>query len=312
MRILIYGAGGIGSVMGAFLARSGHDVSLVGRTEHMKAIAKQGLKVSGIWGSFCTRAFEVYTGADAIAPEDRKFDLVLLTVKSYDTQAAVEKIAPYINEDATLVSFQNGLGNMEAILKKIKPSQYLAGRVIFGVETAPGEARITVTADAVAVGSMPGSEPKIRPEKIAEMLNEAGIACRAVPDIISVIWAKVIYNCALNGICALHEMPYGDILKNPETREWMREIVRECYAVGLKKGVALSPGTAEEYIALLEQKLIPSTAQHYPSMLQDLKKGKRLEIDALNGAIVRLGRELDLSNPANEKVYNRLISLKSA
>lgn len=309
MKILIFGAGGIGSVFGAFFARMGHEVSLLGRARHLDAIRRNGLLITGIWGDYCVKAFDLYENADEIKKRNIPFDLIFLTVKSYDTEKAVEDLAILMKDDTTLVSFQNGLGNIETVLKKIKPDQFLVGRVIFGVETEPGIAKVTVSADAVAIGELPGATPKMRAQTLAHNFNLCKIKAKAVPNIQTYIWAKVIYNCALNGICTLEEIPYGKILVNDGMRETMKEIVRECYAVAHKKAVTLEPPSPEAFIDLLIGTLIPRTAEHFPSMLQDLRKGKRIDIDALNGAIYRLGREMGVPTPANEKIVS-LISAR--
>ena len=308
VKILIFGAGGVGSVFGGFLARMGHEVSLLGRPWHLDAIRKDGLLITGIWGDYRTKAFDLYTGIDEIRKKDIPFDLIILTVKSFDTETAAKELAPLMHERTTLVSFQNGLGNIETILTKVKQGQFLIGRVIFGVETSPGVAKITVTADATAIGALSGARPKISAEDLAHLLSLCKIEAKAVPNILTYIWAKVVYNCALNGICALREIPYGKILENDETKEAMKAIVRECYAVAQKKGVAMEPATADAYIELLIKTLIPRTASHFPSMLQDLKKGKRTEINALNGAIAKLGDELGIPTPANHAISNLVTS----
>ena len=189
-------------------------------------------------------------------------------------------------------------------------SLFLLGRVIFGVETSPGIAKITVAADATAIGALPGASPNMSAERLAHLFNLCKIEAKAVPNILTYLWAKVVYNCALNAICTLHEIPYGKILENDKTRRQMHEVVRECYTVAQKKGVAMEPATAEAYIELLTHTLIPRTASHFPSMLQDLKKGKRTDIEALNGAICRFGKELGVPTPINqeivEAVYKKL------
>ena len=301
MKILIFGAGGVGSVVGGFLARTGHEVSLLGRPWHIDVIRKNGLSISGIWGEYRMKAFDLYTEASQI-PKNSSFDLIILTVKSFDTQTAVEQLAPLMTQDTMLLSLQNGLGNIETILKKIKPEQFLVGRLIFGVDTLPGAVKVTVNADSVYIGPAPGSTPKLSAARMAAALHSAKIPAQAVSDILPYIWSKVIYNSALNAICTIHQMPYGKILENDQTRALMQEIVRECYAVAQKKEILLNPATAEEYIELLTHTLIPKTATHYPSMLQDVRRGKKTDIDALNGAIVRLGKELGVATPANESV----------
>lgn len=310
MKILVFGAGAIGSVLGGFLARMGHDVSLLGRPRHLDKIAKDALCIGGIWGDFRTKAFTLYRSSSEI-PRDAAFDLVLLTVKSFDTEKAVDELVPLLDTGAQhaaplLVSFQNGLGNIETILKKIPADRYLAGRAIFGADLEPGVVIITVNADDLVIGALPGTRPIVDAETIAQVFRLAKLPTRAVPDILTHVWAKVIYNCALNGICALHEIPYGAILKDSGLKAWMEAIVRECYAVGLKKGVALKPPNAADFLRLLEDELIPKTAAHYPSMLRDLKRGRPLELDALNGAIARIGEDLGMPTPANKKLIESL------
>ncbi len=300
MKILVYGAGGIGSVVGGFLARTGHEVSLLGRSWHLDAIRKNGLAITGIWGDYRIKAFDLYTDLAELKKAAVPFDLILVTVKSYDTAVAAAELPSLMNENTMVLSLQNGLGNIEALMKTVRPDNFLAGRAIFGVETEPGAAKVTVIADPVHVGALPAAKPKFTADRMATALSTAKVPALAVNDIVSSIWAKVIYNCALNPICTLHGIPYGKILEGPDTRAQMREVVRECYAVGQSLGVRLEPASADEYIELLEKTLIPRTAAHYPSMLQDKRRGKRTEIDALNGAIVRLGRESGVPAPVNE------------
>lgn len=316
MKILIFGAGGIGSVIGGLLARTGHTVSLLGREPHMGAIEKRGLLITGIWGEYRIKALELFRSADEARLKSGPFDLVILTVKSFDTEKAAGEILPLMDtvgpggSAPLLLSIQNGLGNIEAILNKIRPEQYLAGRAIFGAELVePGHVNVTVSADDVVVGALPGVTPVMSPHVVAQVLSSAKLPARAVPDILTAIWAKVVYNCALNGICTVRSMPYGDILKSADTQKWMEDVVRECYAVGLRKKIKLEPGDADAYLKLLTGTLIPRTASHFPSMYQDLNKGKRLDIDALNGAICRLGKEFGVATPANQAVVDEVKKL---
>ena len=309
MKILIFGAGGVGSVVGGFLARMGHEVSLLGRAWHLDQIKKQGLFITGIWGDYRIKAFNLFTSAAELGAAGPEFDLIILTVKSYDTAQAAEELAPFMGPETMLLSLQNGLGNIEAILKHVRPEQFLAGRVIFGAELEAGVAKVTVNADDVVLGTLPGIHPKRSAVQTSHTLSLAGVPARAVTNILTYIWSKVIYNCALNGICSLHKIPYGRILEREDTREQMKNVVRECYAVGLKAEVVLDPDMPEDFLDLLTGSLIPKTAAHFPSMLQDLKKGKRTDIDALNGAIWRLGNELGVPTPENQKITQEIYRL---
>lgn len=312
MNILVFGAGGVGSVVGGFLARMGHDVSLVGRAWHLDAVDRKGLKITGIWGDYHVKALETFRSLAEI-PAERKnaFDLIFLTVKAYDTAASIAELAPLVGPKTTLVSLQNGLGNVEAILEKIPAERYLAGRLIFGVELEPGVAKVTVNADDVQIGAPTGVTPNRSAVEVAHVLGSAKIPARATDRILTVIWSKVIYNCALNPICALREMPYGKILESPDTRAQMEAVVRECYAVGRAKKIALEPPTADAYIKLLTEKLIPPTAAHLPSMLQDLRRGKRTDIDTLNGAISRYGREEGVPTPENDRLTAAILAAQT-
>jgi 2-dehydropantoate 2-reductase len=133
-----------------------------------------------------------------------------------------------------------------------------------------------------------------------------------VPDILTYVWAKVIYNCALNAICSLEEIPYGKILENPKTRQRMEKVIQECYEVGKMKGIILNPPNAEGFIELMIKKLIPSTAAHIPSMLQDLRRNKRTDIQALNGAMSRYGQELGIATPENALLVQQISELQNA
>lgn len=307
MKILVFGAGGIGSVVGGFLARTGHNVSLLGRPWHLDAIEKQGLVITGIWGDYRIKAFELYRDVAAIQKKDPSFDLIILTVKSYDTEKSVQELLPLVTKKTMLLSLQNGLGNIETILHAgIRLEDYLVGRVIFGVDITPGVAKVTVNADSVRIGELPGVTTKASAFQIAQAFNTAKIPTEAVPDILTIIWAKVIYNCALNAICSLNEIPYGKILENPKLSSQMERVIRECYAVGQAKGIALNPSSANKFVELMIEKLIPSTATHYPSMLQDLRRKKQTDIDALNGAICRYGRSLNIPAPENQYLSDQI------
>ena len=302
MKILIFGAGGVGSVVGGFLARMGHDVSLLGRAAYLDPVIERGLILTGIWGDYRVKAFTVYRSHKELLAKKPDLDLIMLTVKSYDTEQAVGELVPLLGERTMLLALQNGLGNIETILKRVPAERFLAGRVIFGVETEPGLARVTVSADAIRIGAMPQTRTLVSAESLAHTFTLAKLDTRPVGNILSVLWAKAIYNCALNAICTLHEIPYGRILESAATQSSMESVVRECYAVAQAKGILLDVTTPEAYVRCLTQDLIPRTAAHYPSMLQDIRKGKRTDIDALNGAIVRYGRESGVPTPENESL----------
>jgi len=308
MRVLVIGAGAIGSVFGGLLARAGHKVSLVGRQAHMAAIAGRGLEIRGIWGEHRVSNLMTFTSTEEV-PEQR-FDLVLITTKSYGTGQAVHQSYPLVSPDTIVVSLQNGLGNVELIAEAVGPARTLAGRVIFGVELhAPGHVEVTVYQDKVMLGSPTRAVPQQRVEAIAQAFTEAGIPSEPTLEIEKYIWGKVLYNCCLNPLSALLECHYGELAEHDETREIMSQVIAETFAVALRKGVTSMWEKPEDYERLLLTRLIPDTYAHHSSMLQDVKRGRKTEIDSLNGAIARLGGELGLDTPTNT-LLTRLIKAK--
>lgn len=298
MNILVMGAGAVGSVFGGFLAKAGHRVFLIGRKGHMKAIRERGLEITGIWGEHLVRELEVSTGTADIPPEH--FDLVLITTKSYDTREATKQILPLLADNTLVISLQNGLGNIETISAIVGAYRAVGGMLIFGVELIEeGRVKVTVCADNVRLGSPDGMVDSNRVVRIAKAFSEAGIPTETTNEIEKFIWGKVVYNSCLNALSALLEVSYGELSEHSETREIITAIIEEIFSVARKKGIVLAWNSPAEYQQHLFGRLIPDTYAHHASMLYDVKRGRRTEIDSLNGAIARLGEELGLQTPVN-------------
>lgn len=309
MKILVFGAGALGSAFGGFLSEDGHDVTLYGRKWHLSKVQKSGLKVEGIFGEHCFRNLKVETSLSKLKKRKGEFDLILLPVKSFDTKRAAKEIKSLITSKTIILSLQNGLGNIETLHHYFPKKQVLAARVIFGVELMPGEINITVWGGNVLVGETHQKKISNRTKQIAAIFSKSGIKSEAVSDIQKWLWLKVIYNSSLNPLASLLKTHYGSLLEKEYTRDIMKAIVRECYLVAEACRVDLKPKTAEGYIKLLFGTLIPDTHHHHPSMLQDLKRGKKTEIDYMNGAMVRMGKEKQISVPVN-RLLVRLIKAK--
>ncbi len=301
MNILILGAGAIGSVFGGFLAQGGHRVCLMGRPSHIEAIQKSGLSIAGIWGEHVIRNLQGYTSLSALSEQEKSsLDIILLTVKSYDTDAILNELKNNFPNPPPVVSLQNGLGNIEKIEALLGREKTIGGRVIFGVEfVAPGSVKVTVSADRTVLGGLSGGIDNSFVEKIAQAFTASNIAADAVPDINRYIWGKVLYNCALNGLATLINVHYGKLLSFEGTKDIMANIVREIFTIIKAKNISVEWETPDEYVNHLFGTLIPRTFDHHPSMLQDIMRHKRTEIDALNGELVRLGNELGIDLPYN-------------
>ena len=299
MKYLVMGAGALGSVFGGLLAEKGHDVTFVGADDHLLVMQGQGLTITGIWGEHRIGKVKAFFGTEKLSGT---YDVVLLSVKAYHTASVISQTLPFIHDRTSVFSIQNGLGNWESIADAVGWDRTVGARVIFGAEVErPGIAKVTVYADKVLLGSPSGTAPRETIELVCSHFNEAGIPSALCDDIASFLWGKVLYNCSLNALGAILNVPYGRLQEVPEVLAVMREIIREIFSVAAAKGVKLPYESAEAYYQTLTEIQLPPTALHRSSMLQDMAKGSRLtEIDALNGAISRYGRASGIATPVND------------
>jgi len=299
MRILIVGAGSIGSSFGGFMAKAGHNVTLLDQHKaHMDAVARHGLRITGIWGDHLVGGMRALTTADGLKAGE--FDLIVISVKSYDTGAAVESINHLLDDNTLVLSYQNGLGNAERIAETIGWRRTIGARVIYGVRMPePGVIDITVIAEPTALGVYSPDAPAGRVREIVAAMEKAGLPTIYTDAVATKLWQKVTYNCALNPLSALLDVNYGRLAESAHTLDIMRDIIFEVYAVGHAMNVPLQPPTPQAYFDLFINVLIPPTAAHYASMREDVRQGRRTEIDALNGAICRYGQARNVPTPAN-------------
>ena len=305
-RILIAGCGAIGSIFACFLRQAGHNVTLLGRQSHLSAIASHGLYLDGIWGRHYANNFQLAT---TVADLSSPYDLVLIAVKAYDTQAMVEAVASLIDTDGLAVSLQNGLGNLEILARAFGPERSLGASVLVGATIpAPGRVTVTVQAAPIILGPLEVSDC-VMMERIhgwAEAFNTAMIPCETTVRILSYLWAKVFYNAPLNALGALLDVHYGVLGDEPELRSIMNRVIDEAFRVATAKNVECLWKNADEYRDFFYGRLVPATYDHRSSMLQDLQHGRRTEIDAINGRIWRYGEEVQVPTPCNE-IMTRLI-----
>jgi 2-dehydropantoate 2-reductase len=308
--ILIAGAGAIGSILGGMLHDAGHEVTLLGRRAHLDAIARHGLKISGLLGERTVTGMKL---AGDPAELGVRFGLILCTVKSYDTESIAAALRDRLAEDGVVVSMQNGLGNIESLIEIFGRRRVLGARVIFGAEMpSPGCAHVTVFAQPVAIGPAPALRREDSPvlaeraRAIAAMIDAASVPTVAVDDIMPVLWTKILYNVALNPLGALLRQNYGALAADPDVRPIMDRAIDEAFAVARAVGVALPFSSAEEYRKFFYEQLLPPTVSHRPTMMHDLHVRGRTEISALNGKIVELADRLGLAAETN-RTLTRLI-----
>jgi 2-dehydropantoate 2-reductase len=297
MRIVVVGAGGVGGYFGAKLARAGQDVTFVARGAHLDAIRAHGLRVrSAVDGDFTVAAagVEKTTG---LPPAD----VVLLCVKSFDTEAAVERLGPVVGAETAVLSLQNGVDNEEKIDALLGPGHALGGvAYVFAVIEAPGVIAHHF-AGRIVLGELDGRVTP-RATRVREVLVDAGIPAEVSDDIRRALWEKYLMISAQAGMTALTRCPVGVLRETPETWRMFRLIVEELAAVGRAAGVRLGPDAVPTVLGNAAQ-----IAPHlYSSLHHDLTHGKRLELEALHGHAVRLGERLGVPTPMVFAVYAAL------
>ncbi len=308
-RVLVAGAGAVGSVIGGMLAADGHRVTLLGRPAHLAAVASEGLVLEGLWGE---RRVPKLALATAVEELEGSYDAVLLTVKSFDTAATLAAVTGVVAPDGCVISMQNGLGNVEQVVEAVGPARALGARVIFGA-TLPcaGVARVTVCADPIALGAAVAgtTAAEARAAQWVEWFVHAGIPTEPTATLHAHLWTKIFYNAALNPLGALFGQPYGALAADADARALMDAVIDECFAVADARGVVPLVATAHAYRDVFYGRLVPATAHHRSSMLQDLERGRRTEIEAINGCIWRYGREAGIPTPVNATM-TRLIRFR--
>ncbi len=280
MKIIVLGAGAIGSTYGAKLSKF-HHVTLIGGAAHVAAIQRDGLVMKGhISGTLRLPAF---TAVDSIEPGT----LILLTTKVNNNVAAVRPIVAMLPEDVTIVCVQNGLYS-ENLVKELVGDRALVLRAITqvgGILVKPG-----VVDNTVAGYTLLESHPQA--PAIAALLTEAGLDGRIIPDIKREMWRKAIFNCVINPTTALLGSEVGAIV-DPQLNSLKQQIIDECLAVALADGVSFD----EDFVALIDR--VFAGARTIASMRQDLMKGRKTEIDHMNGAVVDLGIKYGIACPVN-------------
>jgi 2-dehydropantoate 2-reductase len=310
MHVLIYGAGALGQALGCMLAAAGNQVTLVIRERFIEVIGRTGLSVEGIFGNYHVEAEKLSLTTSIAGADGSLFDAALITTKSYDTPAAVIDLQSLRGCSCPIVSMQNGCGNVEQLLRAFGADRSLGARVITGFEiTEPARVSITVSADDIHIGGgVSGTIPE-QATLLARTIADAGLPCIAVEDIHLSLFAKLLYNCALNPLGAILGVNYGALAEQRESRAIMDAVIEETFTVVGAMGKKLPWADPEEYRDYFYQTLIPATCDHRPSMLQDLEQGKATEVDALVGYVSQNGQSRSLATPCCD-LLGRLIRFK--
>lgn len=305
MDVVIHGAGAVGLGLASALLRAGARLRLVARPETVTALRAHGLQREGVLGSFHAPPSAFEAAADLTELVPRPAGAILVTTKSFDAAATAEALAaaPGICAASTeVVLCQNGWGQAEVFAALLPRDHLWSARVITGFRrTAPHRVEITVHAQPIAVGSLFGADPA-RLAWLCEAIERGGIPCRPSRDIEADLWAKLLYNACLNPLGAIFGVPYGALGDSPHGRELLEALARETFAVMEASGHHTHFASADAWLETFYRDLLPPTAPHESSMLQDLRAGRRTEIDALTGAVVALAERHGVAVPSSRAV----------
>lgn len=297
MRIVVMGSGGTGGYFGAKLARAGEDVTFVARGAHLAAIAARGLRIrSASEGEWVVRAPAVER-LDGLPPAD----LVLFCVKSFDTEEAAALIRPVIGPHTGVLSIQNGVDNEQTLARVLGPGHVLGGAVrVFATIEAPGIIRHTFGGH-MTFGEMDGRETD-RARAFLAACRKAEIPTELVPDVERALWDKYVFLTTHAGVTAITRCPAGVVRALPEVRELYRRIGAEIVAVGRAAGAPVDDGQLAQGLKMLDA--VAPTASS--SLHHDLTHGKRLELEALHGHVLRLAERHGVAAPTVFAIYAAL------
>ena len=298
MRIAVMATGAVGGYFGARLAAAGHDVHFVARGTNLDAIRTTGLKVESVLGNLHLPQPQVTDDPGSIGP----VDVMLFAVKLWDTEKAAHQALPMITANTRVIPLQNGIDGPERLVPILGANVVTPGSAyIATVLSAPGVVSHTSSFARMIVGRSDGKSD-VGLTAFVEAAKAAGIDITQSQMIDRERWQKFVFLVGLSGATATTRMSLGPILQDPDTRAFFHDLMREVVAVGRAKGVPIPPDFADDRLRFGDSS--PPTFK--ASMLHDLERANRLELDWLAGYVVQLGRRLGVATPANEAVYRVL------
>jgi len=295
MKILIMGAGAVGLFYGARLQRSGEDVYYCARGENLRVLREYGLEVKSFQGDF-----NLQVKATGDPREFAPYELILFCVKSYDTLATARLLDGCLAEGGAVMTIQNGVENEAALCTVLPRESVMGGNARVGAElTAPGKLLHTASG-IIEFGELDGSETP-RAQRMAEAFKRAGVFGQFTRDLKSVRWKKLMGNNGTNTVSALARCTLGEMFADPESDALVLRLINETAMVGRAEGAKISDEDVEALYNVARN--FSNASAIKTSTLQDLERGKRLEYDAISGAVVRAARRHGLSVPATETVH---------
>jgi 2-dehydropantoate 2-reductase len=304
--VAVVGAGAVGSFFGGLLAKAGLGVMLIGREAHVRAVRHDGLRITMADGS---RHQLSNLQASTDISEVTGARLLLLSVKSYDTETVAAQMAPFLDPQAVILSMQNGVDNPERLQRVLVDtglhSVLVVPTAVYVAAALPEPGHVTHHGRGeLVIGPMQSiaQGDAMVAERLAEVQSvfaKAGVPVQVSDAVMVALWEKLVVNCAYNAVSALSQMPYGQIVAVPAMRELMDAAVREVVAVAQAEGIGLELSAARA----ATQKIGQTMAGQRSSTAQDVARAKPTEIEHLNGLIVRRGAARGVPTPVNQALY---------
>ena len=297
MRIAVMGAGGIGGYFGGMLSRGGNQVTLIARGDHLAAILQRGLKVVRD-----EEEFTVQCDATDNPGQVGEVDLALLTVKSYQNGQAIPAMRPLVGPETTILCLQNGIDTFQEAVAAFGKERVLPGAAYIeaGIQE-PGVVTQTGSMVRIAFGEQDGSISE-RGAAISDLLESSGIPAQFERDIRKTLWTKFLFIATLAGVTTMSGETMAQLMPRPEWRAVIVECLEEIERVGRASSVNLEPKVVQETVDYIEGSIDEMQA----SMQSDFLAGRPLELEALNGAVVRAGRDAKVPTPVNDVIYAML------
>lgn len=303
MKIVIVGPGAMGSLLAVLLSKSKEEIWLLDKNkERAERLSRQGIAVSGVSGDW-----HIKTKVSAEHEEVGKADLVIMAVKSYDTKEAIAHAKGLVGEETRILTLQNGIGNIEIISEAVGAEKVIGGSTSMGATLLDiGKVRHAGHGEIV-IGRMDGKFP-VELRHIREVFNKAGLETRVSRDIKGLLWSKLIINVGINALTAITRLHNGKLIEFAGTKRILREAVTEAIRVAKRKRIKL---IYDDPLAKVEA-VCEATAGNVSSMLQDVLRKKRTEIDFINGVIVRQAQELGIPVPVNSLLVDLVKTIESS
>lgn len=299
MNIVIYGTGGVGGYFGTRLAQAGNNVTFIARGKHLNAMQQNGLQLKSVNGNYLLKPVQATSDITKV----KKIDLILVCTKTWQLEDTAKTIKPVLNENTMVISLLNGCENQDVLASIIHKKHIIGGlcKVVSFVEDY-GVINHVAYEPTIVFGEL-NNEKTMRILKLEKVFEKANITNKLANDIQKEIWTKYLYITTVSALGALTRATHGEMMASPQIKNMLLKTAQEIYAIAKAKGVNLPDNSIQKQFEIIASLPFETTA----SLQRDIMNGKPSELEAQNGTIVRLGKELGVATPMNDFIYYCLL-----